>query len=161
MAARADELIRILGLQPHPEGGFFREVFRSASAVWPKDERPPRAALTAIYYLLPEGQISRWHRVRSDEAWHLYEGGPLEILVADADLTSVERRRLGSAGVDTGPLTVVSAGSWQAARPLGSYALAGCTVAPGFDYADFRLLRDDPAAVEALARLAEEYRRLL
>jgi predicted cupin superfamily sugar epimerase len=140
MHPRAAELIATLELQPHPEGGFYREVFRSARQVTPSDERGARAALTTIYFLLPEGSISRWHQVDSDEVWHLYEGGPLELF----ELTGTGhllRHRLGSLGDGTrAPVCTIPAGHWQAARPLAEYALVGCTVGPGFEYADFRLL---------------------
>src|ERR1700754_4829047 len=79
MHPRAAALIDQLGLIPHPEGGFYRELHRSAVAVQPLDGRPPRTGLTTIYFLLPEGAHSRWHRVTSDEAWHLYEGSPLDL----------------------------------------------------------------------------------
>ena len=80
MHPRAAELITQLQLERHPEGGYYREIFRSADLVEPADGRGPRAALTTIYFLLPAGITSRWHRVTSDEVWHLYEGGPLEVL---------------------------------------------------------------------------------
>jgi uncharacterized protein len=88
MHPRAAELITTLGLQPHPEGGFYRQIFRSAVQVNPMDPRGPRAALTTIYFLLPEGTFSRWHQVASDEVWHLYEGGPLELLEFSASLSA-------------------------------------------------------------------------
>jgi predicted cupin superfamily sugar epimerase len=147
---RATQLIDQLGMQPHPEGGFYRELYRSSLQVQPDDDRPARAALTTIYFLLPEGMHSRWHRVASDEVWHLYEGWALELLQATPDGGSIEQILLGSASNASGPVHVVPAGHWQAARPLGPYALTGCTVAPGFDFADFSFLRDAP---EALARV--------
>lgn len=156
MHPRASELISTLHLRPHPEGGFYREIFRSADQVTPADGRGTRAALTTIYFLLVEGMHSRWHRVVSDEVWHLYEGGPLELLELDAsggDLAHLGRHRLAPAGSDGGaPVHTVRAATWQAARALGPYVLVGCTVGPGFDFADFRLLADEPVAVEALRR---------
>ena len=86
MHARAAELIAQLSLQPHPEGGYYREVFRSAGVVTPADGRGARAALTTIYFLLPAGAASRWHRVTSDEVWHFYEGDPIELLELDAEI---------------------------------------------------------------------------
>ena len=144
MHPRAAELIAALDLRPHPEGGFYRQIFRSAVQVSPMDGRTPRAALTTIYFLLTEGSFSRWHQVASDEVWHLYEGGPLELLELGASCQSILRHRLGR--VDSGtdaPVCTIGAGIWQAARPLGEYAFVGCTVGPGFDWADFRLLADD------------------
>ena len=86
MHTRAAELITRLQLEPHPEGGYYREIFRSSGLVSPADGRGPRAALTTIYFLLPAGIVSRWHRVASDEVWHLYEGGPLEVLTVASSL---------------------------------------------------------------------------
>ena len=137
---RAAELIEGLGLAPHPEGGYFREVYRSAARVHPLDGRPDRLALTTIYFLLTAGQVSRWHRVTSDEVWHYYEGDPLELVVADAGFEAISRRRLGPVADNTQPVHVVVAGEWQAARPIGAYTLVGCTVGPGFEFSDFQML---------------------
>jgi len=155
---RVVELIRTLQLAPHPEGGHYREIWRSADAVAPTDGRGSRAALTSIYFLLPAGARSRWHRVRSDEIWHHYEGGPLELLLVPPDHLRLERRRLGplNADEDQAPVHGVPAGFWQAARSLGDYTLVGCTVAPGFDFTDFELLGDRPEAAEALLRAFPE-----
>jgi predicted cupin superfamily sugar epimerase len=145
MHPRASELIDILELKPHPEGGFYREIFRSTREVAPSDGRGARAALTTIYFLLPEGSVSRWHRVMSDEVWHLYEGGPLELLELDELARELARHRLGPAdGHAYAPVHTIPAGHWQAARPLADYALVGCTVGPGFDFSDFRMLSDEP-----------------
>ena len=145
MHPRAAELIATLALRPHPEGGFFREVFRSGVQVEPEDGRGSRAALTTIYFLLPEGSVSRWHQVASDEVWHLYEGGPLELLELTPEGHDLVPHRMSPLGTDLGaPVCTIPAGYWQAARPLGPYALVGCTVGPGFDFADFRLLAANP-----------------
>jgi predicted cupin superfamily sugar epimerase len=153
MHPRARTLIEQLQLEPHPEGGYFRELYRAEAQVEPGDGRPARAALTTIFYLLTQGNFSRWHRVRSDEVWHLYEGGPLELLLAPPELQRVQRVRLGAVGSESGPVHAVPALWWQAARPLSDYVLAGCTVGPGFEYQDFSLLEDDPMARQLLARL--------
>lgn len=160
MHPRAAELVRTLDLAPHREGGFFREIFRSPSTVEPGDGRPRRSALTTIFFLLVEGQASRWHAVRSEEVWHLYEGS-LELFVAPPDAARVERRRLGPVDGRQRPTHTVSTDWWQAARPLGPYALAGCTVAPGFEYEDFRTLAGDSAAARALALAAPDLASLL
>ncbi len=157
---RAATLIEQLGLAPHPEGGYYRELFRSPLAVQPGDERPARRALTTIYFLLPAGEHSRWHQVRSDEVWHLYEGGPIELLVSPPGFPTVERVLLGPPGTTLGPCHTVPAGWWQAARPRGAYALAGCTVAPGFEFADFRFLREAPEELARLRALSPELARL-
>lgn len=157
---RAATLIEQLGLAPHPEGGYYRELFRSPLAVQPGDERPARRALTTIYFLLPAGEHSRWHQVRSDEVWHLYEGGPIELLVSPPGFPTVERVLLGPPGTTLGPCHTVPAGWWQAARPRGAYALAGCTVAPGFEFADFRFVREAPEELARLHALSPELARL-
>ncbi len=150
---RVAELIEKLELLPHPEGGYYREIFKSTASVTPEDARDRRPALTAIFFLLTAGEHSRWHRLRSDEIWHFHEGHPLELLTADAELERIEVRTLG--GEDTyASLDVVPANHWQAARTTGAYSLVGCTVGPGFDFADFRLLADVP---EQAARLAERF----
>ena len=137
--------VESLGLAPHREGGFYREIFRSAEQVTPADGRDTRSALTVIHFLLPAGAHSRWHQVTSDEVWHLYEGGPLELLELDESLMTMTRHRLASIGDSGGaPVHSVRSRCWQAARPLGAYVLVGCTVGPGFEFADFRLLADDP-----------------
>jgi len=171
MHPRAAELIETLRLQPHPEGGYFGEVYRSASTVTPDDGRDVRAALTTITYLLVEGQISAWHRVRSDEVWHFYEGEPLALAWADADGADAVTQVLGPVGTGRGvvgtdrgvvgtdrgvvgtdqrPVAVVPAGCWQTARPLGAYTLVGCTVAPGFEYEDFELVAGGSVIGETL-----------
>lgn len=150
MRGRAAELVRALGLEPHPEGGHFRQTFRSARSVVTAggDRRP---ALTHIWFLLAAGEHSRWHRVASDEVWHFHEGEPLELLTVAPGTGAVERRRLGPAGTDALPTLAVGAGTWQAARSLGAYVLASCDVAPGFEFADFALLAELPAERDRLA----------
>jgi uncharacterized protein len=162
MHPRAAELIATLALRPHPEGGFYREVHRSTSQVVPTDGRGARAALTTIYFLLPGGTASRWHRVTSDEVWHLYEGGPLELLELDGEARHLVRHRLGKIGdANAAPVRTITAGAWQAARPLGDYALVGCTVGPGFDFADFRMLADDPVLASMVRRAWPEVASLV
>ncbi len=154
----AAALIHRLGLRPHPEGGHYREVFRSPRTVQPADGRPPRCALTTIDFLLAAGQFSAWHRVHSDEVWHLLEGGPLRLWTMPPALDSVESFELHAGG---SLRHVVEAGSWQAAEPLGEYAYAGATVGPGFDFADFAFGRDDAGVRAALSALAPDTLRLL
>ncbi len=160
MHSRARELIETLDLAPHPEGGFYREIYRSPLKVRSGDDRPERSALTNIHFLLPAGTYSRWHRVRSDEVWHWYEGESLELLIAPPDAARVERWRLGPVAAEQRPSFTVPADWWQAARPLGSFAFVGCTVAPGFDFADFSFLRDDKAS-EALQVVAPDLTGLI
>ncbi len=142
MMDRASVLIEQLGLEPHPEGGYFREVFRSAATVQPDDDRSERSALTTIYFLLLKGQVSAWHRVRSDEVWHFCEGDPLELTWIDVEAKDVGTFRLGPVAEDQAPVAVIPAGWWQSARTLGAYTLVGCTVGPGFEYEDWELAGD-------------------
>ena len=147
---RAHQLIETLQLRSHPEGGWYREVFRSPAEVACSDGRPARSALTTIYFLLEAGQHSRWHQVRSDELWIHLEGVPLALWTCDAALrTAPAHVRLGPVDLHgTRPQHVVPAGQWQAARPIpahaaGDYTLCACAVAPGFDFADFALMAPD------------------
>jgi len=130
----ADEVIRELSLAPHPEGGFFRETFRDKALA-----AGERAASTAIYYLLPQGEISRWHRVDAVEIWHFYAGAPLELCLSEDGLEA-SRHRLGN-DLATGerPQLVAPVGWWQSAKSLGAWTLVGCTVAPGFEFSRFEL----------------------
>lgn len=132
-AVEAARVIAALGLVPHPEGGHFREVWRDRPA------DGARGAGTAIYYLLAEGERSHWHRVDAAEAWHWYAGAPLALSLA-ASGQGTETVRLGpDLGAGERPFALVPAGCWQAAAPLGSWALAGCTVSPAFDFAGFEM----------------------
>ena len=132
-ALSAEEVVALLGLTPHPEGGFFRETFRSPA--------PPggRGASTAIYYLLREGEVSAWHRVDADEAWHHYAGAPLELTLSAGGQSRAVFRLGSGLGRGERPQAVVPAGVWQTARTLGGWTLVGCTVAPAFDFAGFEL----------------------
>lgn len=157
----AARLIGELGLTPHPEGGHYREVHRSTSMVNPRDGRSERAALTTIYFLLRAGEVSRWHRVLSDEAWHFLQGSPLELYEADPDFTDVATRTLGPCGDSARPIHVVEAGRWQAARSTGAYTLVACTVGPGFDFSDFAMLRDMPGDSSAAATRQPQWAQLI
>lgn len=157
-----ETLIRELGLAPHPEGGFFRETYRAASLPFALPDRGARSASTAIYFLLAGADFSAFHRVRSDEVWHHYAGAPLELHTLEASGPKVVV--LGS-NVERGerPQHVVPAGVLQAARVHGAgYSLMGCTVAPGFDFADFEmpsrsaLLELYPAATGIIRALTRE-----
>jgi len=117
-------------------------VFRSAIRVQPEDARPPRDALTLIYFLLVDGGCSRWHRVASDEAWSWVEGDVLELLRIDAGLAAFTREGLGAPSAGCEAAAVIAAGEWQAARTTGAYTLVTCAVGPGFDFADFTMLSD-------------------
>jgi predicted cupin superfamily sugar epimerase len=172
--ARADELIRTLRLQPHREGGHFSEVFRSRRCVRIEGAGGTpveRSALTTIYFLLAEGEVSRWHRLDADEIWHFYEGKPLELFLLDEKALVFSRVRLGPAasGAASAPGTaqlpafvqVVPAGSWLAARPAGPYALVGCSMGPGFEYEGLTLMKDEPAVAVEVARRFPEAAQLI
>lgn len=160
LQGRAAELVRQLNLLPHPEGGWYREVFRSPSLLLPADQRGQRSALTSIDFLLGTAEFSAWHRVQSDEAWHLLEGGPLRLWLLPPQLGRPQAVDLAAAGDHRAPRHVVPAGWWQAAEPLGDFAYVGATVGPGFDFADFAFGRDEPALREAIAQHAPELTRL-
>ncbi len=128
----AADVIRLLALEPHPEGGHFRETFRDA------DGHGGRAHGTAIYYLLAQGERSHWHRVDAAEIWHFYAGAPLRLDVSGAGMA-----RSHTLGPDLlashAPQAIVPARAWQAAESLGAWTLVGCTVSPGFHFPGFEL----------------------
>ncbi len=137
MNAAAASVIRQFGLAPHPEGGFFREIFRSPHTV--RITGGERSALTVIHFLLARDMHSAWHRIDADEAWFFSDGSPIEHLIAPPDFATMVRRRL----IDSTPVSVVPAGWWQAAYTEGDWALVQCAVAPGFEYTTFELARDN------------------
>ncbi|WJR69331.1 cupin domain-containing protein [Neorhizobium sp. CSC1952] len=128
----AEEIIEALGMQRHPEGGWYVETFRD-------DRDGARAHSTAIYYLLQAGERSHWHRVRdAAEVWHFHAGDPLLLRISDG--RTVETVTLGiDLAKGERPQGVVPADAWQAAEPLGRFTLVGCTVAPGFEFASFEM----------------------
>jgi predicted cupin superfamily sugar epimerase len=132
-----------LDLAPHPEGGWFRETWRSAVRFTPEGYDGPRSAATAIYFLLHPGEHSRWHVVRSDELWFWHAGGPLELRLGGAGKqpSNEDVVLLGNDVVGgQHPQVLVPGGSWQSAAPADRKpVLVSCVVAPGFDFADFRL----------------------
>jgi predicted cupin superfamily sugar epimerase len=145
-AGEARALIEALELAPHPEGGWFRELHRSAVAVQRDGDGSHRCGLTLIAYLLEAGAISRWHRVRgADEVWQHLAGAPLQLWRLPPDGGRSEILTLAPLQLQQPTLTasqVVAAGWWQAARSLGAWSLVSCCVGPGFDFADFELLRE-------------------
>ena len=160
MPATAQDWIERLGLQPHPEGGRFKETYRSPELF--TTDRGPRSACTSIYFLLGAGERSVLHRIRSDELWHFYAGHAIDIHAIAPD-GSYSRTRLSGSS----PQAMIPAGSWFGAELAvsGGYALCGCTVSPGFDFDDFELaerealLRDFPGHREIVLRLTPEGRR--
>ena len=150
MSDRARHLIETLGLAAHPEGGHYREIYRSSQQV--DRNGAARASVTTIYFLLRAGEHSRWHVVDSDEVWHFYEGAPLELITLDPTTPTPVAHQLGPDEVAR--VSVVPAGHWQAARSTGDYSLVGCTVAPGFEFDDFRFVADLPNS-EAASKLGD------
>lgn len=139
---RIDFLIDRLGLLPHPEGGLFKEVYRCDEAVSDLDKRffgKERNISTSIYYMLKSGDISKFHRIKSDEIWHHYEGDLINLYVIESGQLRIER--LGSVSDCSVPQVLVRYGAWFAAETVGDtgFTLAGCTVAPGFDFEDFEM----------------------
>ena len=132
----AKDIITTLGLQQHPEGGWYVETFRDENGA-------PRGHSSAIYYMLQAGERSQWHRVRdAAEVWHFYAGAPMLLKISRGG--DIENIRLGtnlSAGQR--PQAVVPADAWQAAESLGAFTLVGCTVAPGFEFASFEMAPPD------------------
>lgn len=150
-----------LGLQPHPEGGYYREVFRSAQAVQARNT--PRSAGTSIYYLLAEGACSAWHRIDADEVWYFHAGAPLalHVLQSDGELLT---HRLGDPLRDAGSVfqATVPAGCWFAAELTGTggFALVSCAVMPGFEFSGFELATKTDMS-DAICRHGGWIRRLL
>ena len=150
----AQQLIKQYCLQPHPEGGWFKETYKSteiiSASALPERFGAPRVFSTAIYFLLEQGNFSAFHRIKSDECWHFYTGDPLDVYVLQQD-GNLEIVHLGN-DIGKGLMFqyVVPADCWFASRPApgSSFCFAGCTVAPGFDFADFEL-----ADASALASL--------
>jgi len=128
------EIIAKLGLERHPEGGWFRETWRTDAA--PGE----RACATAIYFLLEEGDRSHWHRVDADELWMWHSGGPLMLSIAENEGSPVQTNRLGPDVLASEmPQALVPAGHWQAAAPEGGWVLVSCVVSPGFEFSGFEL----------------------
>jgi uncharacterized protein len=133
----APDVIRLLDLRPHPEGGHYRETFRD-----PRHDAHGRSLSSAIYFLLAAGERSRWHRIDAVEMWHWYAGAVLALQIAGSD--GVATVHLGTdLAAGERPQVVVPAGAWQAAESLGAWTLVGCTVAPGFDFSRFELAPKD------------------
>ncbi|MEU5881867.1 cupin domain-containing protein [Spirillospora sp. NPDC047279] len=142
------ETAAALDLLPHPEGGWYRETWKTSASFAPDGYPGERASATGIYFLLPPGEESMWHAVRSDEVWLWHSGGPLTLLLGGDGDRPDETRPGGTTAVTLGadlragqvPQAVVPAGAWQAARPAAAReVLVSCVVSPGFDFADFRV----------------------
>ncbi len=133
MSPTAADIIGLLGLQPHPEGGHYRETFRDS-----RTDHTGRACSTAIYFLLARGERSHWHRVDAVETWHWHAGAPLSL---EIDESGVRTNIVLGPDLPAGqrPQGIVPTNAWQAAESLGEWTLVGCTVAPGFEFSGFEL----------------------
>jgi predicted cupin superfamily sugar epimerase len=133
MTDESGKIIAALGLQPHPEGGYYAETWRDHA---PEGER---GSGTAIYYLLRAGEMSAWHRVDATEIWHWYAGSPLKLRLSDdgAELREIVLGPDIAAGER--PQAIVPPHGWQSARSTGGWTLVGCTVSPAFDFAGFEM----------------------
>ena len=159
MHPRASELLSTLNLRPHPEGGHYVELHRSARRIEVLERKVERSAITAIYFLLAGGEYSRWHRVMSDEMWHYHEGDPIELAMFDQ--RGLRRVRLGPVSHETRPTAVVPAGTWQTGRTTGAYTLITCTVGPGFEFNDFALAVDHPEVATKIASAGADLERFI
>lgn len=152
--------IERLDLTPHPEGGHYREFYRSPRMV--KADTGRRNAVTIIHFLLQSGEHSRWHVVESDEIWRHSAGGALELFDYSPMDRTLAIHRLGPLDEQNANLAhIVPAGHWQAARPLGDYSLVECTVAPGFDFADFQMVADIAGHADRFEKELRTWRDLL
>lgn len=135
---KARDIIALLDLKPHPEGGHYRETFRDT-----RTDASGRAASTLIYYLLEAGEVSEWHRVDAAEIWHYYAGAPMVITISDNGHDARAAHLGANLASGQRPQIVVPAGSWQTATSLGEWTLVGCTVAPGFEFSGFEMAPKD------------------
>lgn len=161
----AVEWAALLGMAPHPEGGWFRETYRSVGEiVEPQVFDGPRNFSTAIYFLLTSESFSAFHRIRSDEVWHFYAGDGITVHEIDAQGRHTAHRLGAEPSRNEVFQLVIPAGSWFASEVAegGEYGLVGCTLAPGFDFRDFEmakraaLLHDFPQHREVISRLCRE-----
>jgi predicted cupin superfamily sugar epimerase len=138
---KAEAWVKKLDLEPHPEGGYYKETYRSSISSSFDNFDDSRNASTAIYFMLTKGNFSAFHRIRSDEMWHFYDGDPVSIFVIDQQGVLKEIRLGLNIANGESPQALVPAGCWFASTVVaeGDYALVGCTVSPGFDFKDFEL----------------------
>jgi predicted cupin superfamily sugar epimerase len=153
-----DSIIKRYNLQKHPEGGYFAEIYRSEIKLQSPVNDLQRNSMTDIYYLLVNGEVSRFHKVIHDEIWNFYEGAPLKVIKFDGN--EIAEHIIGP-GAEDGYKVVVEGGVWQAAVPTGEYSLVGCTVAPGFDFADFAFLADDAKLAGTIRNSYSDYEYLI
>ncbi|MCK5028065.1 MAG: cupin domain-containing protein [Bacteroidales bacterium] len=152
-----DFLIQKYQLQPHPEGGYYREVYRSDQELLSPVVNEKRNTVSHIYFLLKQGQFSRFHRVLHDEIWNFYGGSPLKIIEFDG--INIEEKIIGKENESY--FSVIQGGVFQAAESTGEFSFVGCSVAPGFDFKDFSFLTDEPEMLASINKKYPEYKSLV
>lgn len=155
--SKVQELIEQYQLSAHPEGGYFRETYRSDVTITSPLADSSRNAVTQIYFLLGETDVSRFHKVLHDEIWHFYHGAPLRLL----ELTQQGCKEIYLGGEAGSFHHVIKGGHYQAAESTGEYTLMGCTVAPGFDFSDFTFLVDEPGGTELISRTSDSLKKFI
>ncbi len=152
-----DHFIKKYGLLPHPEGGYYKEVFRSQFVLTSPIHHKKRNAVTHIYFLLGKGDISRFHKVDHDEIWNFYDGAPLRLIQFHNN--TVAEDTIGQHCNDF--VSIVNGGCYQAAESTGDYSIAGCTVAPGFDFRDFSFLSDNKKDLKNFSPFHADYAKFI
>ena len=154
-----EEIIEILNLSKHDEGGYFRQIYKSNFIVQPEKESYKRSCATHIYYYLQKGMYSKFHKVKHDEIWNLYDGEGVKLHVYDDNNNKVDEQILSKRNFQFH--AVVQADLWQAAEPLGDFVLVGCTVAPGWELEDEAYLNDHSEITDKLIKLRPDLQRLI
>lgn len=151
MQRNADYWVKHLNLDTHPEGGYYKETYRSEVEFLPENDsafKGKRNVCTGIYFLITNGNFSAFHRIKSDEMWHFYDGAPLKVYVIHQD-GSLEILKVGiDAKKGELPQALVPANTWFASESSGDFSLVGCTVSPGFDFSDFELAQKSKLSKE-------------
>jgi predicted cupin superfamily sugar epimerase len=154
-----EKIIEILNLSKHPEGGYFRQTYKSGFIVKPEKESYTRSCATHIYYYLQRGMYSKFHKVKHDEIWNLYDGEGVKLHLYDDKNNRADEKILSKRDFDFH--TVVRGDLWQAAEPIGDYVLVGCTVAPGWELEDEAYLCDRADVIDRLVELRPDLQRLI
>ena len=154
-----EKIIKKLNLSEHPEGGYYRQTYKSDLIVQPQKGSYARSSATHIYYFLSRGMFSIFHKVKHDEIWNLYDGEGVRLYIFDDRDNTVDEQTLSSR--DFTFHAVVHGDLWQAAEPIGDYVLVGCTVAPGWESEDEEYLSDHPESIEKMIRLRPDWKRLI
>jgi predicted cupin superfamily sugar epimerase len=154
-----EKIIETLDLSKHPEGGYFRQIYKSHFIIRPEKESYKRSCATHIYYYLQRGMYSKFHKVKHDEIWNLYDGESVKLHVYDEMNNKVDEQILSKR--DFKFHAIVQGDLWQAAEPVGDFVLVGCTVAPGWELEDEAYLSDHPKILEKLVKLKPNLQRLI